>query len=52
MKDESLAVVFEVIFDRVEKWGGEVAIFGEVVMRFEVDDLDFGFDGGFFGFFG
>ena len=48
--DEGLVAVLEILVDGGEKRVGEVAVFGEEVASFKVDDLDGGGEGGGFGF--
>ena len=52
MKNQGLMVIFEILLDIFEQNIGKIAIFGEIGAIFEVDNGDFGVDGGGFGAFG
>ena len=51
MKNQSLASVFEVVFDGVKKCGAKIAVFGEIIAASQVDEVNFGLFGGSFGLF-
>lgn len=52
MKNQGLVVIFEVFLDMCEQLRRKIVVPGEIGAVFEVDNGDFGVDGGFFGFGG
>ncbi len=52
MENQSLVVIFEILADILEQEIRKIAIFGKISTIFEVDDSDFGINGGGFGLFG
>ena len=52
MENKGASVVFDVLLNRFNESVGKIAVFAEIVARFEVDNLDIWGFGGVFGFFG
>ena len=47
MENQSLAVIFEIIFDRIQELSAEITVFGEVGTILKVDDFNLGFASSF-----
>ena len=52
VKNQGLAMIFEIIRDRFKERVAEIAVFTKFITVFKINNFDMRRNGGFFGFFG